>query len=272
MILKPSAASISAGALLIAAAGVLTPWRVAFAQRPEFEVASVKHSAFNGRFEPLRRSGTLVTAHNTQVGSFIWYAYNIQGAYQVEGIPNWADDVRWFDLDARTPANATEEQVRLMMQSLLENRFKMKSHRETKQLPAYALMLGKGKLKLAEASSGDEPLIVTIESRKLPQAPGTCSNSLWVAGAHLVCHAVTIQRIATQVGSALGSPVVDRTGLTGKYDMDLLYWPDDRPPQTGEILSPTISQALGDLGLRLEKSTGPVEVLVIDRIEQPTEN
>ncbi len=256
----------------VLAAAIFASSFSAVAQRPVFEVASVKHSASAPRFEPVHRSGTLVSAHGTQVGSFIFYAYNLKGAYEVEGIPDWPDETRWFDIDARTPPDATDEQVRLMFQSLLADRFKMKAHRETRQLPAYLLTLGKGKLKLAPSSNEDDTLTVTIETKRLPQAPGACSNTLWIAGVHLVCHAVPMQLIAANLAGDLRSPVADRTGLTGKYDLDLLYWPQDRQTQPDDVFTPRISQALADLGLKLEKGTGPVEVLVIDHIEQPTEN
>ncbi len=243
----------------------------AFAQRPEFEVASVKHSSFNGQFGSVRRSGTLVTIHSTQVGVLIFYAYNLKGAYEVVGIPNWPDEARWFDVDARTPPDATEDQVRLMFQSLLADRFKMKTHRETKQVTEYSLTLGKGKLKLTP-SSGDGPLTINMQGKPYTQPYGTCGTSLGIEGARGVCRAAAMGRIAAAVGAEMRSPVTDRTGLTGSYDLDLLYWPDDRTVQPDDIFTPKIAQALGDLGLKLEKTSGAVEVLVIDHIEQPSEN
>ncbi len=248
---------------------------MAFAQpeaRPAFEVASVKRNTSNGRsdFVP-RRSGTLVTMYNTQVGSLIIYAYRLQGSYQLAGIPGWPDEWRWLDVDARTAPDATDDQVRLMFQSLLADRFKLQVHRETREMPEYVLALRKGKLKLTP-STGKNPVKLTIEDRPYSQTPGTCGMSLWREGAHLVCCAATMEKIAAQVGDSLRSPLADHTGLTGTYDLNLLFMPEDRTPDPDQVLAPTLAGALSDVGLKLEKGKGPVEVLVIDHIERPSDN
>jgi uncharacterized protein (TIGR03435 family) len=241
----------------------------------EFDVASVKVNVANGEsdFVP-RRSGTRITMHNTQIGSFISYAYHLEGGYQqLAGIPDWPDELRWFDLDARTPPDATDEEVRLMFQSLLADRFKLRVHRETRQRAEYVLTLGKGRLKLTPYSEdGDEPLKMTIEGRSFAQGRGTCSSSLWREGAHLVCRGAAIGEIASRIAGSLRSPVADRTGLTGTYDLDLLFWPENRTAGPDDVTPPALAQALAGIGLKLEKGTGPVEVLVIDHIEQPSEN
>ena len=254
--------------------GALVSHWVAFAQRPEFEVASVKKVTFNGflpDFAP-RRSGTLVAMHNTQVGPVIGYAYRLEGGHQLVGIPDWPDDSRWFDIDARTPPDTTDDQVRLMLQSLLADRFKLKVHREARQSSDFVLTLGKGKLKIATAAGGEEPLRITIEGRSYTQRRGTCTPSAWREGDHLVCRDVTMETIASQVGAGLRAPIVDRTGLSGNYDLDLLFWPDGRPPQPDEVTTPSLAQALSGLGLKLEKGPGLVQVLVIDHIEPPSGN
>jgi uncharacterized protein (TIGR03435 family) len=247
----------------------------AFAQpeaRPAFEVASVKKNASDDRpdFVP-RRSGTLVAMHNTQVGSFVFYAYHLEAGYQLAGLPDWPDDSRWFDIDARTAPDASDDQVRLLFQSLLADRFKLQVHRETREMPQYVLTLGKGKLKLAP-SDGKKPLAIIIGDRPYTQAPGTCGTSLWSEGTHLVCCAASMEKIAAQLKSSLRSPLADRTGLTGAYDLNLLFVPDSRMPDPDQVLAPTLAGALSDVGLKLEKAKGPVEVLVIDHIERPSDN
>jgi len=241
--------------------------------RPAFEVASVKRNASSERpdFAP-RRSGTLVMMHNTQVGSFIFYGYHLEASYQLAGIPDWPDDSRWFDIDARTAVpDAPDDQVRLMFQSLLADRFKLQIHRETREMPEYVLTLGKGKLRLTP-SGGKNPLSIVIEDRSYTQAPGICAASLWREGTHVVCCAATMDQIAAPIGSVLRSPVADRTGLAGKYDLNLLFMPEDRTPEPDQVLAPTLAGALSDVGLKLEKGKGPVEVLVIDHIERPSDN
>ena len=248
---------------------------MAFAQTEAgsaFEVASVKRNTPDGRFDVVpRRSGTLVTMHNTQVGSLIFYAYHLEEGYQLAGIPDWPDELRWFDIDARTGLDSTDDQVRLMFRALLADRFKLQMHRETREMPEYVLTLRKGKLKLTP-STGTDSVKLTIENRGYSQTPGTCGTSLWREGAHLVCRAATMEMLAAQVRHSLRSPLANHTGLTGTYDLNLLFMPEDRTSDPDQVLAQTLTGALSDVGLKLEKGKGPVEVLVIDHIERPSDN
>ncbi len=210
--------------------------------------------------------------HNAQVGSLIFYAYRLEAGYQLVGIPDWPDESRWFDIDARTAVPDTQDdQVRLMFQSLLADRFKLQIHRETREMPEYILTLGKGKLKLTP-SGGKNPLSITIEDRRYTQAPGTCGTSSWREGTHVVCCAATLDKIAAQIRGALRSPIADRTGLAGTYNLNLLFMPEGQTPEPDQILAPTLAGALSDTGLNLGKGKGPVEVLMIDHIERPSAN
>src|SRR5579884_2440645 len=213
-----------APALTLAAA--LIP--AAFAQRLEFEVASVKINQDNGPSDMRgpRRSGTSVSMHNTQIYSVIFYAYHLRGNYQIAGYKDPSDDSRWVDIEARAPEGATDDQIRLMLQSLLEDRFKLKVHHETRELPEYELTIAKGKPKLTPAREGD--MTVTIEGRALPVRAGACATTLWEEGAHMLCHAATVDTITGELARLLQLPVADHTGLAGKYDLDLLYLPDER--------------------------------------------
>jgi len=157
-----------------------------------------------------------------------------------------------------------------MFQSLLEDRFKLKVHRETREVPLYELTINK-KAKLTPAQEGE--MIVKIENRSVPARAGTCGTSLWAEGAHVICHAVGMEKITAQFSNTLSAPVADRTGLAGKYDLNLLYLPESRRLDPNAPPGPTLQDAvLQDLGLKLEKTKGPVEVLVIDHIEKPSEN
>ena len=109
----------------------------ALAQRLEFDVASVKENVSNGQFELRpRRSGELITWHNVRVFSVMFYAYNLTANYQVEGYDKFADWA-WYDFDVRATKDATEEQVRIMFQTLLADRFKLKVHRAPKEVAGY---------------------------------------------------------------------------------------------------------------------------------------
>lgn len=243
------------------------------AGKPDFEVASVKRNTANGPSDMRgpRRSGDSVVMHNTQLYSVIFYAYHLSGNYQMVGFTPLPDGWNWYDIEARAAASATDDQIRLMFQSLLEDRFKLKVHRETRDIPEYQLTIAKGKPKLVPSKEG--PLTLTIEGRSLTQPAGTCGTSSWLEGWHVVCHAAGIATIASQFSGALAAPVADKTGLTGTYDINLLYVPDDRQLKPDAPPGPSLLVAVQEeLGLKLEKGKGPVEVLVMDHLEKPSEN
>ena len=243
------------------------------APRPEFEVASVRINKDNGPSDMRgpRRSGDAVVMHNTQIYSVIFYAYHLTANYQIVGYKDPSEDSRWVDIEARASANATEDQIRLMLQSLLEDRFKLKVHHETRDMPGYELTIAKGKAKLTPARQGD--MTVTIEGRTLTARAGACGTSGWNEGNHIVCHAAGMEAITSQLRSLLQSPVTDRTGLTGNYDLNLLYLPDNRKLEADAPPAPLLPDALQEnLGLKLEKVKGSVDVLVIDHLERPSEN
>ena len=163
--------------------------------------------------------------HNTQVYSMIFYAYHLTANFQIVNYRDLPEGWRWYDVDARAGRDANEDEVRLMFQSLLEDRFKLKVHRETRDIPEYELAIAKGKPKLTPAT--DEPMKVTIEGKSWNQASGRCGTSGWSDGLRIVCHAVRIKQIVAEVSGALRAPVADRTGLTGTYDLNIRYVPDD---------------------------------------------
>jgi uncharacterized protein (TIGR03435 family) len=242
-------------------------------QKPSFEVASIKENTTNGPsdFVP-RRSGDLIIMHNTRLWAIFNYAYRITQNYQREGDDRFPESSKWYDIQARAPSGATDDQARLMFQSLLEDRFKVKVHREIKEIPEFEMVTDKGKSKLTPSSS-EELMKVTIEGKSIAQRSGTCGASLWLEGAHLVCHTVTMNTIAASVTGVMHAPIVDLTGLTGTYDLNIVYLPDERTLDSNAPPVASFEQALQEeLGLKLQKVKGPVEVLVIDHIEKPTED
>jgi uncharacterized protein (TIGR03435 family) len=249
----------------------------AFAQpppaKPAFEVASVRVNTTNGPSDMRgpRRSGDSVVIHNTQLYSVLFYAYHLNGNYQMVGSTRLPDGWNWYDIEARAAASATDDQVRLMFQSLLEDRFKLKVHRETRDLPEYQLTISKGKPKLTASKPG--PMTVTIEGKTFTQREGACSTSGWQEGVHTICHAADMVTIAGQFSSALAAPVADQTGLQGTYDLNVLYVPDDLQLKSDGPARPSLIDAIqAELGLKLEKTKGPVEVLVVDHLEKPSDN
>jgi uncharacterized protein (TIGR03435 family) len=243
--------------------------------QPAFEVASIKLNTTNGPMQSTPvRSGDLITMHNVQVYSAIFYAYHLTAAYQMVNYPDLPEGFRWWDIDARIGRAATDDEVRLMLQSLLEDRFKLKAHRETKQMTEYQLTLGKGKPRL-DTSPADTPLKKTFEGRTFATTAGHCGTSSWFEGSHLVCHSVDMEEIAKQVSNALETPAGDRTGLSSAYDLDVLYMTDQQRSKVREGIetAPTFLQAFTDAtGLKIEKGKGPVDVLVVDHLEKATAN
>jgi uncharacterized protein (TIGR03435 family) len=274
-------AGAAAALACLSIAGALAPHWIVFAQRVEFEAVSVKklvvaagtYPAPLGR-DPVR-SGSLFTWHNMRAGSMIFYAYHLNGNYQLVGYDKLPDSLSyaWYSLDARAPEGATDDQTRLMLKSMLEDRFKLKVHRETRDLTEYELSIVGGKAKLIP--SNGEPMNLTIEGKKVSPNPGACIGTLWRTGEHMTCHGATLETIGSFVGGVLHAPIADHTGLTGTYDLDVLFTPDDQRLQSDPDVAqaPALQKAIEEsLGLRLEKGKGPVEVIVIDHMEQPSEN
>jgi uncharacterized protein (TIGR03435 family) len=173
---------------------------------------------------------------------------------QIIGGPNWLETVGW-DLEARFPAGASLAQVPQMMQSMLADRFKLAVHRETRILPVYALTVVKSGVKFHE---GDGRGGMSAGPRLIRYSSGTMGE------------------LASQLSGYLGRHVIDRTGITGQYAINLSFAPVDLGAQGGDTTQdsePSIFQALRDqAGLKLESTKRPLEVLVIDHAERPTAN
>jgi uncharacterized protein (TIGR03435 family) len=241
-------------------------------------------------------NGGLFTATNWTLGGFIAFAYKldvVQLRYAMPGLPAWANSDR-FDIEARAQGNPTKDQMRLMMQSLLADRFKLVLHAETRQMPFYALVLDKpGKLGPQLQSHSDDPPCTDINTPSASRGligttikvPPFCDQlQVWVVSGHLhpAARGLSLPVLASYMPDLgqLGRPVLDRTGLSGTFDVWMDY-----TPQTGQPLGvanpdpsdpaapPSFITALREqLGLKLESQTGPVNVLVLDHIEEPSPN
>ncbi len=297
---------------LVLVAPLALPFLTAAQNQPlAFEVASVKpNTAGLPPFGVMPRSnipldagdgypanGGFFSATNWPLSKYIEFAYKItdyQYRSMLSQMPKWAISPVWFDIEARTATNPTKDQMRLMMQSLLADRFNLVVHWETRQLPVFALVLAKpGKTgPQLQAHPTDGPCISIIKAPA--QAPGSASASgSTVAG---VCDDYIVQLVSGQVhvrivnetmeriaGRLTGStnyvdrPVVDQTGLKGRYDFSIAFTPDtnDRVPGNfqADTTGPTFLEALLEqTDLKLVPQSGPVEVLVIDSVQRPSEN
>jgi uncharacterized protein (TIGR03435 family) len=244
------------------------------APRPMFEVASIKIRAASdaGPAEAVpRRSGDRVSMHNTQLELVVPYAYQVQRGYPVEGDLNAPESWRWFDIDAIAAGSPTDDEIRLMFQSLLEERFKLKVHHETRQREVYTLVQGKKRLGLKEWQAGAKPL--SVRGRVVPD--GVVGNfSSREDPYHIVGRKVSMARLGSYLSLMLRTPVTDETELSGSFDFEVIWGssPDSNRP-AGTANPSEVSAALQEqLGLRLERAKRPIDVLVVDHFAKPTAN
>jgi uncharacterized protein (TIGR03435 family) len=226
---------------------------------PRFEVASVKRGAGGGPPGDIPRnmesSPGSFAMRNVPLRFALEWAYDLKD-YEISG-PDWINVEERYDIIAKAPGPATNDQMRPMLQALLLERFKMTVHRETRDLPVYVLLPGKGAAKVKPASSSGEPTL-----------SGTAAG--------VEFHNQPLSRLTFMLTRRMDRPVLDKTGLTGVYDFTVdtsgLGF-NGQPPQDPNA-GPSIFTAVQDnLGLRLEAQRSPVEILVIDRAEKiPTEN
>jgi uncharacterized protein (TIGR03435 family) len=263
-----------AGAAAIATIACFAPaprW-IALAQRPEFEVASIKiDDVLHADMDIVpRRSGDNIIMRNARLGSMIFYAYRLTSMFQLVADQKPQEWWEWYAVDAKAPATTSDDDLRLMFQSLLEDRFKLKFHRETREMGAYRLILAKGGPKLQPPS--EKGVDSEVDGKSVHMRPGRCANLAGRDGFHLVCADAPISKLASDLMGSLRSPVVDETGIKGTYDFTLTYERMDGKGSPDVDSAPPVGEALKDLGLRLEKGKAPVEVLVVDHVEKPTGN
>lgn len=268
--------------------GAQAPSTPTLPARLTFEVASIKRNVSGDPGASIRiQPGGQVMVTNNSLYNLIRNAYDTQRYEMVPGprLPSWIDSDRW-DILAKPPAGAPEiqEQMQLRLRSLLEDRFKVVARREMREMPIYELVVARsdGQLGLQIKRSGDE---CGAQGRARdagvtppPLPPG------WFCGTRsrngtVSMKGVPLSNFVRNLGGMTGRVVIDKTGLTGPYDLDLQWTPDqpvpDAPPPApgaqgdGASLFAAIQE---QLGLKLEARRAPVEVLVIESAERPTED
>jgi uncharacterized protein (TIGR03435 family) len=259
----------------------LTIGIAAFAQsppaRPQFEAVSIKPTApgARGGGGQVLPGGKLV-GRNVTLKYLMTVAYSVTN-YQIFGSADLLE-TQTYDVNAEAGGPVDTAQIRLMLQSALEDQLKLKVHRETRELPIYSLNLAKpGSLGagLVEDSSGDCAAAVTPQTPP-PGAPNTpivpCGNvNLNPLAGRINGRRGRILQLVDRLSSVVGRPVVDKTGLTGFYNISLNWTPDPTlaqaaaTPAANDSLGPSLFTAVQEqLGLKLESSKGPVEVIVLD--------
>ncbi len=229
-----------------------------------FEAATIKLTPPDAR-EPLDvrfTPGGRLTVTNETLRVIVTFAYGIQG-WQISGAPGWFDTDR-FDISAKAEGDPSRDQMLGMFRTLLEDRFRMKVHRETKEGSIYELTVAKNGPKFQEAKplNDNERAGVFTYRTGSPQQPAI---SLARVGRH-----ASVAMLASALQGPLSRPVLDHTGIAGDFDFKVEYAADDS--HLDEF--PSLFTALQDqLGLKLEPAKGPVEMFVIEHLERvPIEN
>jgi uncharacterized protein (TIGR03435 family) len=244
------------------------------AKLPAFDVISIRPAknstqpgSGGGTFSFSSRTGIRTSpdgfsASNIDLKTLIANAYGVK-VDQISGGPGWIDSNR-YDIEAKvvaangsTPQPIAREQRSLMLRSLLADRFKLAVHNETKELPVFDLVVANKGPKLQPAK---------------PDEPSKNSTTFSNSSVQLTATAVQLSALATQLSYQLHSPIIDKTGLTGTYDITL-QWAPDQGAAGADSPGPSIFTAVQEqLGLKLNPSKGPVDTLVIDHVQQPTAN
>jgi uncharacterized protein (TIGR03435 family) len=266
----------------------LLVWQTLFAQKPSFEVASIKQNTSGKEGGSMGPRGDRLFATNIPLTTLLVYAYSpANGQFlrsQIVGRPDWADTVH-FDIQAKLPGEAPFPigQTKLMLQSLLEDRFQLKSHRETRDLPVYNLVLVKGGPKLSEDQTPPDPRQAFInfasEGEQMGPLPRGAMRMITApSGITLVGTAVPLPTVVTLLQGRSDRIIIDKTGFKGLFDIHLQFSPDLGTVTPGadaaapSEFGPSLLTAIQELGLKLESAKAPLEVVVIESVQKPSEN
>jgi len=268
----------------------------ALAQSPErppsFEVASLKqNTSGDSRTRMQTQPGGRLIVTNAKVKALIATAFEMADSpslvdVRILGGPEWIGSER-YDINAKANTefkpspDGPARELLLMIRSLLEERFKLKAHRETRELPIYELVVARADGRLTPemrrpAADCDAAIAAGIPPPRQPGEPPPCG--MMGGPARMIAGGTTMQRLAANLTVRLDRIVFDKTGLAGRFAFTLAWTPDQIPteaPPPGippiDPNGPALFTALQEqLGLKLQPAKGPVEVLVVDSIEHPT--
>jgi uncharacterized protein (TIGR03435 family) len=266
--------------------------QVSRAQAPaQFEVASIKpNTSGQGRALIRPAPGGRLTVENFSLRMLLTFAYKVRD-FQISGGPAWMNSDR-YDIVAKADSNVVpEEMMTVLLQALLEDRFQLKVHRETKELPIYALVAAKSGFKFDEPKEGPCVKIDPAAPPK-PRAPGeklpNYCGTFMIGPRTIDATQISTEQLATGLSNIMGRKVFDKTGYTGMLDVHLEWRPDESTAALGALMGPAPGEQANPgadsagasiftvlqerLGLKLESQKGPVEILVVDHAEKATEN
>jgi uncharacterized protein (TIGR03435 family) len=243
--------------------------------RPSFEVASVRiHDPNDSKARDNYQAypGGRFTSSNASLWMLIHYAFQLQ-PYQIPDLPKSIKSEH-YDVDAKpAEADANFDNIPLRLQGLLEDRFQLKYHWETRELPIYSLVIIKsGKLRASILKSDCPPPLANPEWLPKDAPCGGLENS----SGHTKGYNLTAGDLAANLSWLLSKPISDKTNLAGRYDVELRWTPESvemRSDASSEHEAPNVFTAIQEqLGLKLQPARGPVRVFVIDHVEEPSGN
>ena len=238
---------------------------------PAFEVASIKPNNSGDPGMRMQAPPGRFTATNVTLRLLIRTAYRVQD-FQISGGPTWLNADR-FDIEAKADGNPSPDQLSSMLRALLTDRFKLMVHNDTRELPVYTLLVVRNDGRLG---SQLRPTDCGRPDNASPPAPPDPNQSqpcgtVKTGPGRLTFRGAPMSQILQGLSPLVNRVVLDRTGLTGNFDLDLEWTPDAGANALPTESGPSIFTALQEqLGLKLDSTKGPVDVLVIDGVKQPT--
>jgi uncharacterized protein (TIGR03435 family) len=232
---------------------------------PYFDVVAIRESRFSNSEQGMSLRGGFLEVHNLLLKSLITSGYGVREGL-IFGLPGWAEEAH-YEIRARVTEadpkvlNGSREQRRALMAAMLEDRFQLKLHEATKVLPVYDLVVARDGPKFSESARGD------TSDRKSGAEPHVQVSKTEFTGTN-----ASMLMLLSVLEEVVERPVVDKTGLTGAYDLHLKWTPDLTTASDRDTL-PSIFTALQEqLGLKLQPNKGPVKTLVVDHVARPSEN
>jgi uncharacterized protein (TIGR03435 family) len=257
-------------------------------KRPTFEVASVKESLSESGGGTIAPRGDRFVATNIPLRGLLNFAYappaGVLLSSQIVGGPEWTNTMR-FDIEAKMDVSAgaiPRAEIQLMLLALLEDRFQLKAHRETRELPVFDLVVARGGLRIKESDDQSSPSggFIQYDSTGQQNSPlprGAMRISGGAADTTLTAMAVPISKLVALLQSQADRIIIDKTNVARLFDIRLRYSRELRAGLLDEsslTLSgpPSFFTAIEDLGLKLEPSKAMLDVVVIDSVQKPKQN
>jgi len=250
--------------------------------RPSFDVVSIRVNLSGRDGGGISPRGNFFNATNVTLRSLVNFAYWPPGGRlfsrsQIIGGPDWMDTDR-FEVQARVEGDrqVPPEQMRLMVQSMLEDRFRLRAHLETRELPVYHLVLIKNGPRLSAdqspPNSRDSFITFGTEGAEstLPRGAGRITES--PSSTTIVGTALTIPSLVNFLRGGVDRVIIDKTEFTGLFDVNLQFSKDEVAVAAAGESAPSIFAAIQELGLKLESARAPLNVVVIESVQKPSEN